>query len=107
MLRFSIPWATMCVLKLRRGTEPLRFSVHGLVSCTFLLPEEYLMPDFEYLYHTMVHAAEDAIDAMEGGNVWDAKRILIDAERRAEARYIDESATDEEFDYPAQLVVVK
>ena len=65
------------------------------------------MPDFEYLYHTMVHAAEDAIDAMEGGNVWDANRILIDAERRAETRYIDESATDEEFDYPAQLVVVK
>lgn len=55
------------------------------------------MPDFEYLYHTMVHAAEDAIDAMEYGNVWDAKRILIDAERRAEARYIDESTTDEEF----------
>ena len=64
------------------------------------------MPDFEYLYHIMVHAAEDAIDAMEIGNVWDAKRILIDAERRAEARYIDESAPEGEYG-AARLVVVK
>lgn len=47
------------------------------------------MPDFEHLYHLMVNAAEDAIAALEGGNVWDAKRILIDAEQRAEGLYIE------------------
>ena len=30
----------------------------------------------------------DAIAALEDGNVWDAKRILIDAERRAEETVI-------------------
>ena len=42
------------------------------------------MPDYETLYHWMVNAAEDALSALESGNVWDAKRLLIDAERRAE-----------------------
>ncbi len=99
----------MCVLKLRRGTGPLRFSVARRFRLLrhFFIAEGKTMPDFEYLYHTMVHAAEDAIDAMEYGNVWDAKRILIDAERRAEARYIDESAPEGEYDYTEQLVVVK
>ena len=46
------------------------------------------MPDYEYLYHLMVAASEDAIAAMEGGNVWDAKRILITAEQRAEEAYL-------------------
>ena len=47
------------------------------------------MPDYSYLYHLMVIAAEDAIAAMEKGNVWDAKRILIEAEQEAEERYIE------------------
>lgn len=46
------------------------------------------MPDYEYLYHTMVAAAEDALAAPEGGNVWDTRRILIDAEQRAEEAYL-------------------
>ena len=49
------------------------------------------MPDFEKLYHKMVHAAEDAISVLEQGNVWEARRILIDAEQYAEAQYIGES----------------
>lgn len=48
------------------------------------------MPNYEYLYHLMVAASEDAIAALEGGNVWDAKRILIDAEQRAENLYVDD-----------------
>ena len=47
------------------------------------------MPDYAYLYHLMVAASEDAIAALEGGNVWDAKRILIDAEQKAENEYIE------------------
>jgi len=47
------------------------------------------MPNYEQLYHLMVAAAEDAIAALEVGNVWDAKRVLIDAERKAEERYIE------------------
>ena len=46
------------------------------------------MLDYEYLYHLMVLASENAIAALEGGNVWDAKRILIEAERRAEETYL-------------------
>ena len=46
------------------------------------------MPDYEKLYHLMVNAAEDALAALETGNIWDAKRILIEAEQRAEELYI-------------------
>jgi len=46
------------------------------------------MPDYEKLYHLMVNAAEDALAALEAANVWDAKRILIDAEQRAEELYL-------------------
>lgn len=42
------------------------------------------MPDYEKLYHWMLNASEDALAALEMGNVWDAKKILIDAELRAE-----------------------
>ena len=46
------------------------------------------MPDFETLYHIMVNASENAIDALEKQNFGEAKRILIDAEQRAEEIYI-------------------
>lgn len=49
------------------------------------------MPNYEQLYHLMVNASEDALAALESGNVWDAKRILIAAERQAEEKYIEES----------------
>ena len=49
------------------------------------------MPNYEQLYHLMVNASEDALAALESGNVWDAKRILIAAEQRAEEKYIEES----------------
>ena len=42
------------------------------------------MPNYEELYHLMVNASEAAIAALEKGNVWDAKRILIEAEQEAE-----------------------
>ena len=47
------------------------------------------MPDYEKLYHLMVGAAEDALAALEVGNIWDARRILIAAEQEAEERYIE------------------
>jgi len=47
------------------------------------------MPNYEQLYHWMVAAAEDAIAALENGNVWDAKRALIEAEQRAEEKYLE------------------
>ena len=46
------------------------------------------MPDFETLYHIMVNASENTIDALEKQNFGEAKRILIDAEQRAEEIYI-------------------
>ena len=46
------------------------------------------MPDYEKLYHLMVNAAEDALAALEDANIWDARRILIDAERNAEEAYL-------------------
>ncbi len=46
------------------------------------------MPDYELLYHIMVNAAEDALAALEGANVWDAKAILVSAEQRAEELYV-------------------
>ncbi|MBR0311737.1 MAG: hypothetical protein IJQ98_04995 [Oscillospiraceae bacterium] len=47
------------------------------------------MPDYETLYHLMVGAAEDALAALETGNIWDARRILTAAEQEAEERYIE------------------
>ena len=88
MLRFSIPWETMRLLELLGGTEPLRFSVAWLCCATFLFWEDNAMPDYEKLYHLMVNAAEDALAALEDANIWDARRILIDAEQRAEENYV-------------------
>ncbi len=48
------------------------------------------MPDYETLYHLMVNASEAALAALETGNVWDARRALIDAERRAEELYVNQ-----------------
>ena len=50
---------------------------------------ESFMPDYETLYHLMVNAAEDALAALETGNIWDARRILTAAEQEAEERYIE------------------
>ena len=48
------------------------------------------MPDYEKLYHPMVGAAEDALAALETGNIWDARRILTAAEQEAEDRYVED-----------------
>ena len=66
----------------------LAFFVAQLRLRHFLFMEGNTMPDYEKLYHLMVNAAEDALAALENANIWDAKRILIDAERRAEELYI-------------------
>lgn len=50
-----------------------------------------MMPNYEELYHMMIHASEAAIAALETGNVWDARRILIEAEQDAEDQYVEGS----------------
>lgn len=70
--------------------EPLRFSVAWRLRLLrhFFVMEDKTMPDYEHLYHLMVQASEAALAALETGNVWDAKKILIDAEQRAEEMYV-------------------
>ena len=53
------------------------------------------MVDYKKLYHIMTAAAADAIEAMEHGEVGKARELLIAAELKAEALYI-ETAEDEE-----------
>lgn len=44
---------------------------------------------YQTLYAEMVGAAERAIEAIEQDNYGQAKQILIDAEQRCEAQYLD------------------
>jgi len=88
MLRFNIPWETVRLLKLLGSAEPLHFSVAWLCRTTFLFWRGGTMPDYKKLYHLLFSAAEDAVTALESANIWAARRILIDAERRAEEAYL-------------------
>ncbi|MBQ9719458.1 MAG: hypothetical protein IJV64_02065, partial [Oscillospiraceae bacterium] len=75
---------------LRRGRESSRFSATRLRCVTFYFERgNCTMPDYEKLYHLMVNAAEDALAALESGNIWDARRILTAAEQEAEEQYIE------------------
>ncbi len=47
------------------------------------------MVDYSILYHIMLDASERAIDAIEDGDCDNAKSILIEAELRAEAAYVE------------------
>lgn len=64
------------------------FFMRGFGRAFFIVEENNTMPDYAKLYHLMVNAAEDALAALENANIWDAKRILIEAEQRAEELYI-------------------
>ena len=70
------------------ATAELAFFVARLRLRHFLL-EVMPMPDYEKLYHLMVNASEDALQAMEAGNFARAREILIDAELAAEERYLN------------------
>ena len=48
---------------------------------------------YETLYAEMVEAAEQAIEAIEHGNYGQAKDILIAAEQRCEAQYLEAQET--------------
>ena len=48
---------------------------------------------YEKLYAEMVGAAEQAVEAIERGNYGQAKDILISAEQRCEAQYLEASET--------------
>ena len=45
------------------------------------------MPDYEKLYHILINAITDAIEAMSDG---EAKELLIKAQQECEERYIGE-----------------
>ena len=70
------------------ATAELAFFVARLRLRHFL-SEVMPMPDYEKLYHLMVNASEDALQAMEAGNFARAREILIDAELAAEERYLN------------------
>ena len=53
------------------------------------------MVNYTELYHLMVDAAENAINAINAQNYGMAKSILIRAEREAEERYIETSEDEE------------
>ena len=46
------------------------------------------MPDYKTLYHLMVNASEDVLAALESGNTEHARLTLIEAERKAEELYL-------------------
>lgn len=50
------------------------------------------MPDYKRLYHLMANASEDALAALQTGNIRAAQRILITAEQTAEERYVEDEA---------------
>lgn len=46
------------------------------------------MPDYEKLYHDLFNAITDALEAIEEGNVWRGKLLLIRAQQSAEEAYL-------------------
>ena len=55
----------------------------------FFIGEDTTMPDYEKLYHLMVDASEKAIEALEVGNLDWARLTPLEAEQKAEERYIE------------------
>ena len=51
------------------------------------------MVDFRKQYFYLFGVMADAVEALEQGNVWDAKKILIAAMQQAEEEYIEEDET--------------
>ena len=47
------------------------------------------MPDYEKLYHLMLNASEDALSALEVGNLDWARLTLLEAEQKAEDLYVE------------------
>ena len=43
---------------------------------------------YQKMYHLMFNAATDALRLLEAGNIWDAKKTLMDAQCAAEEIYI-------------------
>ena len=46
---------------------------------------------YQTLYHLLFNAATDALRALDRGDAGLARRLLIDAQRQAEARYLRET----------------
>ncbi|MBR1897233.1 MAG: hypothetical protein IJ822_10665 [Pyramidobacter sp.] len=47
------------------------------------------MPDYEKLYHLMLGASEDALNALEAGSLDWARLTLLEAEQKAEDMYVE------------------
>ena len=48
------------------------------------------MVDYRMLYHIMIAASEDALEALENGNPALARELLIAAGQKAEEMYIEQ-----------------
>ena len=55
-----------------------------------------MMLFYKTLYHLMFNAATDAVRALEADDVEAARRILIEAQRHAEAQYLEETESNYE-----------
>ena len=44
---------------------------------------------YRELYFKLFGVLADAVELLEAGNVWDAKRLLIRAQQEAEKRYVE------------------
>lgn len=51
-------------------------------------------PDIERAYHILAAAASDAVDLLQGGNVWDVRRLLQSALLRAEEEAVKDNGPD-------------
>lgn len=51
-------------------------------------------PDIERAYHILAAAASDAVDLLQGGNVWDVRRLLQSALLCAEEDAVKDNGPD-------------
>lgn len=58
---------------------------------------------YQKMYHLMFNAATDALRLLEEGNVWDAKKVLMDAQCAAEEIYISAEDGDAVIHLPPPL----
>ena len=62
------------------------------------------MPDIERAYHILVAAASDSADLLQGGNVWDARRLLQSALLRAEEEAVKDDGPDRTGPFPDKCI---
>lgn len=61
-------------------------------------------PDIERAYHILAAAASDAVDLLQGGNVWDVRRLLQSALLRAEEDAVKDDGPDRAGPFPSERI---